>query len=344
MSASNVPDTNGEALHQTAVQWTIRRDRGLSAQEAIEFELWLAADPRHGEVMRHTEGAWSLLERTPEDYAIRELSQLRQRRQRKRWWIASFVPLAAALALGSFYWWKSPPAPPPSDFSSPITDASAPQLLALADGSLVKLNANAEVSEDYDALERRVYLRRGEAHFTVQKDPSRPFIVIVGDVRLRAVGTAFNVNLQSSKLEVVVTEGRVHVATESAKGSPTTFLVAGERAIVTTPNDAREQSTPRSIVVDRLDSSAVNRLLAWQESLVKLRGATLNELADYFERRFDQHVILEDPELGALRAGGRIRGEHPEAFLNLLATTFELEIEQRSDGVWILRKKTSTSR
>ncbi|HRE81222.1 MAG TPA: FecR domain-containing protein [Opitutaceae bacterium] len=342
MSASDIPDTSRDALRQTAVQWTIRRDRGLSAQEAIEFELWLAADPRHGEAMRFADGAWSLLEHTPEAYAVRELSQLRQRRAQKRRWLLSLIPLAAALALGSFYWWENPSVSP--KFSPSISESAAPQLLALADGSLVKLNTNADVYEDYDARERRVHLRRGEAHFTVKKDATRPFIVIVGDVRLRAVGTAFNVNLQSSQLEVLVTEGRVHVATESPTESPTTLLVAGERAIVTAPSNAPAQAAVRSIVVDQLDASAVNRLLAWQESLVKLRGATLSELADYFERRFDQRVILEQPELGALRAGGRIRGDHPEAFLNLLATTFELEIEQSGDGVWILRKKSSTSR
>lgn len=341
MTPSGPQKTDDESARATAVQWTIRRDRGLSATEAIEFELWLAADPRHGEAMRQIDGAWTLLERTPEAYAIRELALLRQRRRRRRFMAGLLLPAAAALVLGSILWWQGrvPQAP-----VEPVSVTPGPQLLALADGSLVKLNSNAELTEDFDAAERRVHLRRGEAHFAVKKDATRPFIVVVGNVRLRAVGTAFNVNWSSSQVEVLVTEGRVRVDTQVAADASETMLEAGERAIVPAPASSRDHTSAASIVVERLNAAQMNRILAWQESLLKLGGASLEELASYFERHFGQRMILEDPEIGKLRAGGRIRGDHPEVFVNLLASTFDLEFEQKSDGAWILRKKNPTSR
>ena len=48
-------------MGETAAQWTVRRDRGLSAAESIEFELWLAADPRHRAAMKRAGGAWARL-------------------------------------------------------------------------------------------------------------------------------------------------------------------------------------------------------------------------------------------------------------------------------------------
>jgi len=60
-AASSPPDDS--ALRAIAVQWTIRRDRGLSATESIDYELWLAADPRHAAAMQRTSAAWSLLDR-----------------------------------------------------------------------------------------------------------------------------------------------------------------------------------------------------------------------------------------------------------------------------------------
>ncbi len=341
MTPSGPQKTDDERARATAVQWTIRRDRGLSATEAIEFELWLAADPLHGEAMRQIDAAWALLERTPEAYAIRELALLRQRRRRRRFMAGFLLPIAAALVVGSIFWWQGRILPVAAE---PVFAEPGPQLLALADGSLVKLNSNAELAEDFDAAERRVHLRRGEAHFTVKKDSTRPFIVVVGNVRLRAVGTAFNVNWLSSQVEVLVTEGRVRVDTTVAADAAETMLEAGERAIVPSPSFSNDQVQADSIVVERLNAAQMNRILAWQSTLVKLGGSSLEELASYFERHFGQRMILEDRDIGKLRAGGRIRADHPEAFVSLLATTFDLEFEKTSEGAWILRKKNHISR
>jgi ferric-dicitrate binding protein FerR (iron transport regulator) len=66
-AASSPPDDS--ALRAIAAQWTIRRDRGLSASESIDYELWLAADPRHAAAMQRSAAAWSLLDRIPESAA-----------------------------------------------------------------------------------------------------------------------------------------------------------------------------------------------------------------------------------------------------------------------------------
>ena len=41
-----------EEIRRAAAQWMIRRDRGLSSAESIEYELWLAADSRHAAAMK----------------------------------------------------------------------------------------------------------------------------------------------------------------------------------------------------------------------------------------------------------------------------------------------------
>jgi transmembrane sensor len=64
---------------------------------------------------------------------------------------------------------------------------------------------------------RRVILQRGEAHFEVTKNPQRPFLVTAAGIDIRAVGTAFGVQLGTTAVEVLVTEGRVSV--EKSAGS-----------------------------------------------------------------------------------------------------------------------------
>src|SRR3546814_15118414 len=58
---------------------------------------------------------------------------------------------------------------------------------------------------------RQVALKDGEAWFQVAKDRARPFVVEIGDVRVRAVGTAFAVKRTAAGVDVPVTEGVVEI-------------------------------------------------------------------------------------------------------------------------------------
>src|SRR5690606_5608621 len=93
----------------------------------------------------------------------------------------------------------------------------------LPDGSSVTLNTDTEVHVRYLAGERLVRMVRGEAHFTVAHDVSRPFGVRAGDHIVQAVGTAFNVRLQPrGEVEVMVTDGVVRILDEEESAAPAT--------------------------------------------------------------------------------------------------------------------------
>ena len=322
------------AIRDAAAEWIVRRDRGLSATEAIEFELWLAADPRHREVLQSADAAWGILERVPERTAERELAGTdRPAANRRRLAFWSSLATAAALMVGAFFWWRA-------DSAAMALVAAGPREVTLGDGTLVRLNSGSEVVEDFDAAERRVRLTRGEAHFTVVKNSAWPFVVVAGAVRVQAVGTAFNVNLQPSRTEVVVNEGRVRVIPRGKPAAEEPLVEAGERAIVAVRNSGAEPS----IVVARIDEAEMKRTLAWHDSLVRLGGVTVAELAADCERRFGQRIVIAEPEIARLRAGGRARVDDAEDFADLVATTFDLDVERRADGAWVLRRKKSNLR
>jgi transmembrane sensor len=343
MNRSSAGDLERDAIDAVAAQWTVRRDRGLSAAESIEFELWLAGDARHSAAIRRLEGAWSILDRTPESTARRELALAKRRRARRRFLASGSLAAAAAVTLASFAWWHGNDEAVATNVTSSALFAAGPREVFLADGTLVRLNAGGEVSEDFDAQERRVQLTRGEAHFDVVKDAARPFVVIAGALRVRAVGTAFNVHLQSGRVEVLVTEGRVQLAAADTPGATEPILAAGERAVLARPEGTRGAPAP-AIVVTRIDAAEITRTLAWHDSVMRLGGATLAQLANEFEHRFGQRMVIADPAIAQLRAGGRLRGDDPENVAKLLATTFDLAVERAADGAWVLRRKNPNSR
>lgn len=339
-TASAPPDDS--TLRATAAQWTIRRDRGLSASESIEYELWLAADPRHAAAMHRSAAAWSLLDRLPETAAAPVLAAATRRRSFwRRSLVLTSLAAAAALAIGVFHLTRSrPPAPAASVATSP---APAPRQLTLSDGTIVQLNTGGELVEQFTAAERRVLLARGEAHFAVTKNPARPFVVRAGNVDVRAVGTAFNVNLQSAAVDVLVTEGIVQLkasgevtpAYAPVTREPIPLLSPGQRAVVS----LAPVSPATSVVVTTATAEEISRTLAWQAPLLRLGGQTLAELALEFERRSGRRVILADPALAQLRIGGRFRADDLEGFTHLLATTLDLDVEHIADGALVLRKK-----
>lgn len=353
------------SLREQAARWTVRRDRGLSAAESIEFELWQAADPRHAAALRRAGGMWSRLDRVPEPVAEAEIGRVARRRMFwRRGRNAGLLAAAAAIAVVAAIAWRGsgPSGVAAADSvpqESPALQAAGPRTVTLADGTVVSLNAGSEVEERFVAAERRVLLTRGEAHFTVAKDPARPFVVRAGELRVRAVGTAFNVNFAAGQVDVLVTEGRVGLERTDAApvsgrdtrtsadpmdfAAPTVELGAGERAILTRRLEPVPAVAPE-LVVTRVEPAEIARTLSWQDSLLKLGGSTLAEIAVEFERRSGHRVMLADPALARLRVGGRFRADDLNGFVNLLATAFEVDVERGADGVLVLRKKSSGSR
>ena len=362
MSAASSPPEDS-ALRATAAQWTIRRDRGLSGTESIDYELWLAADPRHAAAMQRSAATWSRLDRIPESAAAPVLATATRRRS---FWRRSlvFAPLAtaAAVALVALHLTRPSATTPsasaalaPASASAAPAPSSAPRQLTLSDGTVVQLNTGGEVIEQFTTAERRVLLSHGEAHFAVTKNPARPFVVQAGKVDVRAVGTAFNVHLLATAVDVLVTEGVVQLNRPSAQVPVVTIaappdnlprLNANERAVVslapTSPTSPA--SLAPAIVVTTATPDDIARTLAWQAPLRRLGGSTLAELVLEFQRRSGQRVILADPALASLRVGGRFRADDLAGFTHLLATTLDLEVEHTADDTLVLRKKSSTPR
>ena len=84
--------------------------------------------------------------------------------------------------------------------------------MTLADGSKLHLNTNSVVTVDFSSTARNIVLLKGEAHFEVAHDTSRPFSVTAGNNTVTAVGTAFNMQyVDDNAFELVVTDGKVLV-------------------------------------------------------------------------------------------------------------------------------------
>jgi transmembrane sensor len=346
--------STAETPADTAAAWLARHDRGLGAAEAGEFAAWRAADPRHGPEFDRLQAEWAGFDLAKADPALaamaRRLDEATRPAVRRRrhavWAWTGGLAAAAALAVAWTGWWRTPGVTPAPAAPSYRVVPSLARTLTLADGSAVGLRGDSEVAVDFTPAERRVRLLRGEAHFTVAKNPDRPFVVSAGIVAVRAVGTAFNVRLDPATVEVLVTEGRVQVAAAPASpaapaaGEPPlpealtapTLLAAGERVSVALAPAV--EAPPVEVVPIR--PAELEQLLAWQNTRLVFNRTPLGEAVEAFNRHGTHRLELGDPALGGRLLGGTFRADNAEGFVRLLEQSDGLRAEHRADGTIVL--------
>lgn len=109
-----------------------------------------------------------------------------------------------------------------------VTDTT--KNITLDDGSQIAVNTTSELQfpSKFEAAERRVKLQ-GEAFFDVAENPEKPFVIEAGDLRIKVLGTSFNVrNYDDENLaEITVRSGKVQVTHKN--GGFTEILEANDQ-------------------------------------------------------------------------------------------------------------------
>ena len=326
---------------EQAAAWLIRRDRGLTPAEQDEYLQWLAADPRHSDALARQQATWRELdlladwrpEHAPEPTPALLAPPRRAARRPLRWLAPSALATAACVAV-LLHHEKNPSA---GTASATPAVATGYEKRLLDDGSVLELNRGASVAVSYSPAQRRVSLLSGEAHFTVAKNPARPFIVSAAGIETRAVGTAFNVRLDAAAVEVLVTEGRVQVTPASPTTSPNPTVGVGEKIVV--PVDARREpnSALPALAPVAVTAEEVARSLAWQPRLLEFSAAPLAEVVAEFNRHNTVQLALADPALATLPVTASFRSDNAEGFVRLLEATAGVRTERRGATISLRR-------
>lgn len=344
------PEPNDEgfdAVELRAADWLARREFGLTPAEQAELENWIRENPRHARVLAELEKTSAFLDRWPETLPARVVP-LRPEAARRRGWrrFAPAAGLAAALALAGGVGWRTLVSGRAAYHLDASTEIGGLRQLALPDGSVVQLNTDSDVTVRFSAAERRVRLTRGEASFTVAKNPARPFFVEAGGVSVRAVGTAFNVRLRPDNVEVLVIEGRVRVDRSASGGTLLAPVVPAPRAdsepvlsaghLVVVPV---RNALPMAPALPReMPAAAIQRALAWHERRLQFEATPLFEVVAEFNRYSAHKLVIADPTLAGQKFGGTFRPGRYETLISLLEQSFDVVADRRGNET-VLRRR-----
>ena len=204
-------------------------------------------------------------------------------------------------------------------------------------GSIVSLNTNSIVETDLSRRIRQIYLRKGEAHFQVAHDRSRPFLVHAGDAVVRAVGTEFEVRLLADQhVDVLVNEGRVEVQATPVGSAPDTAMIPSRRpaaALRAVSAGERLSTASADYSVKAVSPEQLSSEMAWREGAIIFDGEPLSDAVAEIERYTDTRIVVSDPDTAALRVGGRFRTDNVQDFFQGLQSALPVAIRRAPDGV-----------
>lgn len=164
--------------------------------------------------------------------------------------------------------------------------------LQLSDGSRVYLNAKSSLHYPVSfSGDKRVVELEGEAYFEVQKD-TRPFIVKTRDMRIKVLGTIFNVSCypENDFSTATLIEGSVKVKAQ----------ISGEKVILRPSEQAGFDRSSHKMSVKEVETCMYT---AWRNGIFLFKDWRLEDIMIYLARWYDMNVFYQNPSVKDLRFG-----------------------------------------
>ncbi|MGE4431164.1 MAG: FecR domain-containing protein [Sphingobium sp.] len=322
---------------EAASYWLVRLDGGpLATAEEAEFQQWIAKSDAHAEAFARVQAAWGVFDQ-PEAGEDTHLLALRKaaletggQADRRRWigaWIGAAAAMAACLIgaalLKPLLW------PPESQSgqqgaqiaangqdstrtASYATGRGETRRVPLPDGSFVTLDTDSQVDIAYGDTARGLHLVRGRALFEVARNKTWPFVVTIGDRQVTALGTMFQLRLDSRRMKILLVEGKVvvdDIAPQRGNAPPIapTFLQPGQQ--LTASIGAGQQ----------IATADIDRELFWRSGFIEFDNVRIADAIAEMNRYSERQLIVRDPAVSATRISGVFRTGDPDHFAALAA-------------------------
>lgn len=286
-------------LIDEALQWLVDLHSGSAGEDDWEqYQQWCERSAEHQSAALAAERLWERLG-----------SVLQRPAPRRR--AGPLLGLVLAIGLAGGGTWQ---AREDGWLADQRTGSGERRELRLDDGSQLVLAPQTRVDIHLEGDRRTVRLYAGELFVQVAPDPSRPFEVQAASGTLRALGTAFDVRRDGSRVRLVVTEHSVRVTRKDADNP------AVVREGQTLDFDADGISPPREV-----DSAS---LTAWRRDRLIFDRQPLGEVLDELSRYHHDLLWVRDPALRQLPVTGLFDTRDLDAQLALLQQSLPIRIRK----------------
>ncbi len=225
----------------------------------------------------------------------------------------------AACLLGACALWLLDPTYHHERFAS-LPDSR--QEILLSDGTRLDLDYSSTVTVRWRLRTREVELHTGRVLFSVAPTRLRPFEVLADDIKVRVLGTRFDVRRQTGDVTVNVAEGLVSVQAKQTahelKAGQGISRLAGE--------------------LSRIQAIEPDSVLGWREGRLYFADTPLVDALAEFHPQL-QHPVRILGTAKTLAVSGVFDSQKGEDFLALLPEILPISIKPQADGSLEIRAK-----
>ena len=167
----------------------------------------------------------------------------------------------------------------------------------------------------------------GDAFFSVAKDVTRPFFVVIDGVQIEAVGTQFEVRERAEGVSVAVVEGDVEVSRPESGEAQIVRLHRGESVIAD------------YAAVDPVRNVSPDDVGAWRAGRLVYDNVELRDVVADANRYINAKIIIQDPELATERITTSFRTTQVEGMLETLQSALPLSADRQPNGDIVLHAR-----
>lgn len=276
---------------------------------------------------------------------------------RLRWYWAAAAVLVVLLGVFALFRFGTERTPMAETAAKEMNEVStrmgSKTKIKLPDGTVVWLNAGSKLTynKEYGQTLREVTLS-GEGYFDVVKMKDKPFIIHTPDIKIKVLGTVFNVKAypQDKKTETSLIRGSIEVTIKNRPSdkiilSPNEKLVVENDEVVMKTGQRIKGSSVRPvnaplISLNKLAYSPVDSTLPeteWINNRLVFRDESLEELAARMERWYNVNIEIRDEELKERRVSGIFDSETVDQALEALKISVRFHYEQDGNHIIIHR-------
>ena len=210
--------------------------------------------------------------------------------------VASYAAIVIPLVFLTAYLTYRSATAPDRDEASFLSEITVPYgsktQMTLRDGTKLWLNAGSQIQYDaqFGRSNRNLSLS-GEVYFEVASDKKRPFIVDVEGIKIKVLGTHFNVNSyrENDGVAVALFEGEVEIMTNNGIAT----LKPGDMA-------RYDAATGKTTVTQ----NAAGNALAWRDNKLVFAGETFEQIVCALERSYNVKVNIHNEQVKSRRFAG----------------------------------------
>jgi len=278
-------------------------------QRAGEVEAWEELRSRMGEgALSEKAGALPEEMETKLDAISGRAAQGKGRLLTMKWAAVAAVLL---LLAGGEWWYVS------RKGEQYATVAHETKQVPLPDGTMMSLGENTRirVESGYNKTERKLALVSGTAKFDVVHAPERPFVVDMGDVSVKDIGTSFTIERTADSIKVIVWEGKVALMRHET-GETREIAAGGEESFYMEGRKFGEM-----------------HMRGYQ---LRFDDQSLSAVAATLEKASGRKIVLSDAALGEKRLTIHLNGESFEEAIKTICASLNLEYSV-VNGEYILK-------